>query len=156
MKLTNSLVEYLKVIYILSNTQKDVRVTEIAEKLGYSKPSVTRAMNNLKIENLIEYEAYGDIILTKKGKTIAKSIIKRYDILKLFLIEVLEVDESIAELEAASMKNSVSEDTINKLEQYINKILDLGDLECCYDAASEKCKNCVKLTAKSRLKKERM
>ena len=61
MKLTSSLEEYLKTIYILSNTEKQVRVTDIAKKLGCSKPSVNRALNNLKLENLIEYEAYKDI-----------------------------------------------------------------------------------------------
>ena len=151
MKLTNSLAEYLKVIYIISNTQNRVRVTEIARKLGYSKPSVNRALNNLKAENLIKYEAYGDIILTKTGKTVAEGVMKRHDIVKLFLTYVLEIDESIAETEAAAMKNSVSEETVSKLEQYINKILDLGDLECCYDETSEKCRNCVKITAKKRL-----
>ena len=126
------------------------------KNFGYSKPSVNRALNNLKAENLIKYEVYGDIILTKAGKTIAESIMKRYDIIKLFLTYVLEIDESVAETEAAAMKNSVSEETVGKLEQYINKILDLGDLECCYDEKSEKCRNCIKITAKKRLKKEKI
>jgi len=128
-----------------------VRVTEIAKRLGYSKPSVNRALNNLKSEGLIKYEVYGDIILTKAGKMIAESIMKRHDIIKLFLSYVLEIDETIAETEAAAMKNSISEESISKLEQYINKILDLGDLECCYDEKSEKCRNCVRITAKKRL-----
>lgn len=152
MRLTNSLAEYLKIIYIISNTKDKIRVTEIAKKLGYSKPSVNRALKNLKTESLINYEAYGDIILTEKGKSIAKSIMKRYDTLKFFLTEVLEIDEAIAENEAASMKNSVSEETIVKLEQYINKILDLSDLDCNYDETSEKCKNCVRNIARKRLK----
>jgi len=155
MKLTNSLAEYLKVIYIISNIQPKIRVTEIAKKLGYSKPSVNRALNNLKAENLIKYEAYGDIILTRTGKTVAAGLMKRHDIIKLFLTCVLEIDENIAETEAAAMKNSVSEETVSRLEQYINKILDLGDLECCYDEKSEKCRNCVKITAKRRLKEEK-
>jgi len=153
MKLTNSMAEYLKVIYIISNTQPRVRVTEIAKKLGYSKPSINRALNNLKAENLIKYEAYGDIILTKTGITVAEDIMKRHDIIKLFLTYVLEIDEDTAETEAAAMKNSVSEETVSKLEQYINKILDLGDLECCYDENSPKCRDCVKITAKKRLAK---
>lgn len=154
MKLSNSLEEYLKSIYILQTTEKEVRVTDIARKLGISKPSVNRALNNLKEIGLIEYETYGDIGLTKKGMEIAKDIIKRYSTLKLFLTEVLEIDRSIAEEEAKSMKHAISEETAHKLNQYINKILDLGDLDCGYDVTNEKCRNCVKITAKNRIKKK--
>ncbi len=154
MKLSNSLEEYLKTIYILKNTEKQVRVTDIAKKLKISKPSVNRALNNLKDLELIEYEAYGDIVLTKAGDELAKDIIKRYSTLKLFLTEVLEIDKDVAEDEAKAMKHAISEDTVKKLENYINKILDLGDLDCGYDKNSEKCKKCVKITAKNRLKKQ--
>ncbi len=154
MKLSNSLEEYLKTIYILKNTEKQVRVTDIAKKLKISKPSVNRALNNLKDLELIEYEAYGDIVLTKAGDELAKDIIKRYSTLKLFLTEVLEIDKDVAEDEAKAMKHAISEDTVKKLENYINKILDLGDLDCGYDENSEKCKKCVKITAKNRLKKQ--
>lgn len=154
MKLSNSLEEYLKTIYILKTTDGQVRVTDIAKKLGISKPSVNKALNNLKDIELIEYEAYGDIMLTKEGINIAKDIIKRYSTLKLFLTEVLEVDKNIAQEEAKAMKHAISEDTEKRLERYINKILDLGDLDCGYDASNPKCLNCVKITAKNRIKKE--
>ncbi len=154
MKLSNSLEEYLKTIYILKNTEKQVRVTDIAKRLKISKPSVNRALNTLKDLKLIEYEAYKNIVLTKTGDELSKDIIKRYSTLKLFLTEVLEIDKDIAENEAKAMKHAISEDTVKKLENYINKILDLGDLDCGYDENSEKCKNCVKITAKNRLKKQ--
>lgn len=154
MKLSNSLEEYLKTIYILKNTEKLVRVTDIAKRLKISKPSVNRALNTLKDLKLIEYEAYKNIVLTKTGDELSKDIIKRYSTLKLFLTEVLEIDKDIAENEAKAMKHAISEDTVKKLENYINKILDLGDLDCGYDENSEKCKNCVKITAKNRLKKQ--
>ena len=149
--LTSSLEEYLKTIYILKNTEKQVRVTDISKKLNCSKPSVNRALNCLKEKKFIEYEAYGDIKLTKEGTKQAKAIVKRYDILKLFLVDVLEVNDEIAEKEATAMKHSVSEDTIMKLENYINKIFDLGDLNCCYDLNNTKCKECIKVSVKSRI-----
>lgn len=154
MKLSSSLEEYLKTIYVLKNTEKQVRVTDIAKKLGISKPSVNKALNNLKDLKLIQYESYGDIILTEEGITVSKDIMKRYSTLKLFLTEVLEVNSYVAEEEAKSMKYAISEDTVKKLERYINKILDLGDLDCGYDATNPKCMNCVKITAKNRIKKE--
>ena len=155
MSLTFSQEEYLKTIYIIKNTEKRVRVTDIARRLGYTKPSVNRALNNLATEGLIVYSAYKDIELTKKGAIVAKDIIKKYDTLKMFLKEVLDIDENIAEIEAASMKHAVSENTITKLEKYINKILDLGDLGCGYNKESEQCRTCVKISAKRRLKEEK-
>ena len=65
MQLTYSLEEYLKTIYILKNTEDQIRVTDIANKLNCTKPSVNRALNNLKTNNLINYEAYGKIELTR-------------------------------------------------------------------------------------------
>lgn len=152
MVLSNSLEEYLKTIYLLEISEQQVRVTDIAQKLNCSKPSVNRALKVLKENNLIEYEAYGDILLTSIGKREAKQILRKYDVLKLFLTEVLEVKESVADQEAVRMKHAVSKETVQKLEQYVDKILNLGDLSCDYDETSEKCKNCVKITVKNRLK----
>lgn len=149
-----SLEEYLKTIYILIQKNSFARVTDIAKLLNYSKASVNRALKILTAEGLIFYENYGDIELTETGKVIAKNILKRHNTLKAFLIEVLEVDKDIAEEEAKSMKHAVSEDTINKLEVYIQSIIDVHDLECCYNPESVKCKSCVKKTAKIRLKKK--
>lgn len=147
-----SLEEYLKAIYILIQKHSFARVTDIAKFLNYTKASVNRALKSLKAESLIVYENYGDIELTEKGIATARSIIKRHNTLKAFLTDVLDVDKEIAENEAKTMKHSVSEDTINKLELYIQSIIDVGDLECGYNPENEKCKSCVKLTAKNRLK----
>ena len=53
-----------------------------------------------------------------------------YDILNMFLTEILEIDEKIAKEEAKAMKHAMSEETTKKLDKYITKILDLGDLDC--------------------------
>ena len=154
MKLTNSQEEYLKTIYILENSNQKARVTDIAKKLQITKPSVNKAINVLKEMKLVESEPYKDITLTKQGKEKAQEILKRYDTLKIFLIEVLEIDCEKAQEEAQNMKRAMSKETEQKLEVYINKILNLGDLDCNYDQNSEKCRNCVKITAKNRLKKQ--
>ena len=146
--ITSSLEEYLKTIYILKNTEGQVRVTDISKKMNCSKPSVNRALNCLKDEGLILYEAYGNIEITKKGEETAKSIVKRQDILKLFLTQILEVDENVAVAEATAMKHSVSENTILKLENYIIKMLGLEDLKCNYDLANNQCQNCIRVINK--------
>lgn len=149
-----SLEEYLKTIYILIQNCNNARVTDIANYLSYTKASVNRALKILKQEELVKYENYGDIELTEKGTIIAKNILKRHNTLKAFLTNVLDVDSHIAEMEAKTMKHAVSEDTINKLELYIQTIIDVDDLTCEYNPKCEKCAKCVKATAKSRMKKK--
>ena len=146
--ITSSLEEYLKTIYILKNTEGQVRVTDISKKLNCSKPSVNRALNCLKEEGLILYEAYGNIEITKEGENTAKSIVKRQDILKLFLTQILGVDKKIAEIEATQMKHNISEDTVLKLENYIIKVLGLEDLKCNFDIGNDRCQNCVRVKEK--------
>ena len=82
MKLTNSQEEYIKTIYILSKTEKEIRVTDIAKRLGITKPSVNRAIKNLKDLNLLNYQTYGEIKLTKEGEIQAQEILKKEDIVK--------------------------------------------------------------------------
>lgn len=152
MKLTSSQEEYLKTIYVLQKNNEKVRVTDIAKKMDITKPSVNKAINILKDMELLNYETYGDITLTKQGEDIAKDVLKRQDILKLFLTEVLEVEKDLAEEDAQAMKHAVSKETIKKLDKYITKVLNLEELNCRYDSDNEKCRNCIKVAAKNRLK----
>ncbi len=155
MKLTNSQEEYLKTIYILEKSSGKIRVTDIAKKLKITKPSVNRAIKNLRDLDLIEYEVYGDINLTYQGEETAKEIIKKQDIVKMFLVDILDVDEKDAEEEAKSMKYAISPDTTKKLEKYITNIMDLGDLDCDYDENNPKCQSCIKVTIKNRFGKNK-
>ena len=150
--ITSSLEEYLKTMYILNKVKGQIRVTDIANELNLTKSSVNRAIKILNEEKYINYETYGDITFTKLGEKKALEIIRRNEILKAFLVKVLEVDENTAVKEAKNMKHAISEDTITKLEKYIESIIDIETLGCDFDPTSEKCKNCVKVTAKYRLK----
>jgi len=147
--LTNSQEEYLKTIYILKNTQKDIRVTDIAKKLDKSKASVNNAINLLKNDGLIDYEPYGQIKLTEKGETEAIKIIEAYDIVKLFLTDILNANKENVDEEAKKIKTILSDDTLNKLAKYTHKTLGLYSLECGYDIAKTSCIKC----ARRRIKK---
>lgn len=144
MDLTASQEEYLKTIYIFEKMGK-VRVTYIADKLKITKPSVNKAINNLKELKLVNYEAYGDITLTSRGQDLAKEVLRKQDVLATFLVDVLGVDEEDAEQEVNKMKHAVSENTIKKLDNYISKVFNLN---CNYDLSSQKCKNCIKINKK--------
>ena len=147
--LTNSQEEYLKVIYILKNTKKDIRVTDIAKKIDKSKASVNNEINLLKNDGLIEYEPYGQIKLTEKGETEAIKIIEAYDIVKLFLTDILNANKENVDEEAKKIKTILSDDTLNKLAKYTHKTLGLYSLECGYDIAKTSCIKC----ARRRIKK---
>ncbi len=144
MDLTNSQEEYLKTIYILKNTKNEIRVTEIANKLGKTKASVNNAINSLKQEKLINYEPYGQIELTKEGESLARKIVEANDIVKLFLIEILGSTEENAENEAKAIKTVLSDDTLNKLARYTHKELGLSSLDCGYDINNQRCIECAR------------
>lgn len=154
MKLTNSQEEYLKTIYLLEKNDKKVRVTDIAEKLKITKPSVNKAIKTLAEMKLINYKAYGNISLTKEGESNAIDIIKRQDILEMFLIEILDIEKEQAEKEATAMKHAISRETVEKLNKYITKTMNLEDLDCGYDKNSEKCRNCIKIKRALKFKEE--
>ena len=142
--ISKSLEEYLKTMYILKKQCGNIRVTDIAEKMNCSKPSVNKALNNLKAHELINYETYGIIELTKSGEELAKKILEAYDIVYLFLKDVLNLDEKLAKSEADKIKSSINDDTINRLARYVHKVLDLNNLDCNYDVNKETCRTCVR------------
>ena len=145
---SKALEEYLKTMYILKMQNTNIRVTDIAEKMNCSKPSVNKALNNLKENNLVNYETYGTIELTQTGENLAKKILETYDIIYVFLKEVLNLEENNAKQEAEKIKSAVSDDTINSLAKYIHKVLDLNNLDCNYDVNKESCRSCLRRTAK--------
>ena len=148
MKLSNTQKEYLKTIYILESKEKIVRLTEIAKKLNKTKSTVNYAINNLKKEGLINYEVYGNISLTELGTRQAIKILEAYDIVYLFLKEILNLETVKAESEAERMKESLSDETLNKLAVYVHKTLGLYSLECGYDIDNYRCIKCPRRTNK--------
>lgn len=142
--ISKSLEQYIKTMYVLKKQNGNIRVTDIANKMNYTKASVNKALYNLKDEKLINYESYGTIEFTKKGEDLAKKILETYDIVYLFLKEVLNLDEEQAKQEAEEIKLVISDNTINKLAKYIHNVLGLSNLNCNYDINQEKCRSCVK------------
>ena len=140
--ISKSLEEYLKTMYILKTQNGNIRVTDIANKMNYSKASVNKALRGLKEHELVSYETYGTIELTKKGENLAKKIIEAYDIVYLFLKDVLNLEKEEAEREAEKIKMVIKDETINKLAKYVHKALGLSNLDCDYDINKERCRSC--------------
>lgn len=140
--------EYLKTMYLLQIKNKEIRVTDIAVSMNCSKAGVNKAINNLKENELVNYETYGKIELTKQGEDLAKKILEAYDIVYLFLKDVLEIEEMQAKIDAEKIKGEISDNTINKLAKYIHKVLNLNNLDCDYDIAKERCRECKRRKVK--------
>ena len=147
--ISRALGEYLKTMYILQTKNKEIRVTDIANEMNCSKPSVNKAINNLKEEKLINYETYGKIELTQEGIDLAKKILEAYDIVYLFFKEVLGLSNDDAKSEAEKIKLTMSDNTLNKLAKYVYKELNLNDLTCDYDIANERCRACQRRKVKN-------
>ncbi len=121
MNITASKEQYLATIYTL-NSYNGVRITDIANFLNVKKSSTNSALNYLKDEGLITYEKYKNVFLTDAGLAMARHIVKRNDLFKKFLIEILETDEELAETEAQQLSHCVSCHTTAKLENFIESI----------------------------------
>lgn len=145
--ISKSLEEYLKTMYVLKKQNGNIRVTDIANKMNCTKASVNKAIYNLKDNGLVNYESYGTIELTIEGENLAKKILEAYDIVYLFLKDVLNLKSEDAECEAEKIKSIISDDTINKLAKYVHSELGLNSLDCDYDINKEKCRCCKRRTA---------
>ena len=113
--LSSSLEDYLEAIYNLVNENKVARSKDIASNLNVSRASVTGALKNLALKGLINYDPYQFITMTKKGEFLAKKIVRRHEILKEFLIDVLSVDPELADESACKMEHAISGEVIDKL-----------------------------------------
>lgn len=142
--ISKALQEYIKTMYVLKKQNGNIRVTDIAEKMNCSKPSVNKALNNLKTTGLIHYETYGTIELTEDGEELAKKLLEAYDIVYLFLKDVLNLQADEAKNEAEKIKSAISDNTINSLAKYVHKVLDMTDLDCGYDINKEQCRSCLR------------
>lgn len=80
--------------------------------------------------------------LQRSGEDLAKKLLEAYDIVYIFLKDVLNLDEEDAASEAEKIKLSITDNTINKLAKYVHKELGLSDLDCNYDVGKEKCRIC--------------
>lgn len=118
-KIRSSGEDYLETILEIEKSNGRVRSIDVANKLGVSRPSVNKAINNLKEEGMLKQEYYGDIMLTEEGRQRALAIKQRHTLIKKFLVDILGVDEKIAEEDACKMEHVVSQTTILKLNEFV-------------------------------------
>ncbi len=109
---------YLETIYVLSKKSKDVRSVDVGEYMGYSKPSVSRAIGLLKKGGYVEMEQSGALKLTAGGKELAEKIYERHTVLTQFLVQ-LGVDEKTAAEDACKIEHHISDQTLTAIKNNI-------------------------------------
>lgn len=112
---------YLETILILSQRNGDVRSLDIAEYMGFSKPSVSRAMKLLKDGEYISIDKEGYITLTSHGGEIAEKIYERHRVLSQLLM-ALGVDEEIATQDACKMEHHISDASFEAIKKHARHI----------------------------------
>ena len=109
---------YLETIYQLSLERQAVRSVDVAEALGYSRPSVSRAVGLLKQANYVEVDADGFLKLTEQGSLTAQSIYERHTILTAALM-ALGVDKETAAEDACKIEHVISERTLAAIKDHM-------------------------------------
>lgn len=120
MRIHQSAEDYLETILKLQERNGYVRSVDIAEEMGFSKPSVSRAMKLLRTDNYIEMDESGHITLLEKGHAVAQRIYDRHKILTNLFIS-LGVDPEIAAEDACKVEHDLSDETFEKLSAFIEK-----------------------------------
>ncbi len=114
---------YLETVYILHQKRDSVRSIDICEYMGYSKPSVSRAIGLLKNGGYINVDAKGYITLTAEGNAVAQKMFERHTMLTDFLVK-LGVDEKTASEDACKIEHDISEDSFNAIKKHSATILE--------------------------------
>ena len=108
---------YLEAIHVLTKSNGYVRSIDVSEYLGYSKPSVSRAVGILKNGNYITVDKDGSLALTETGKTIAEKIFERHTVLSRLLMK-LGVSEETATTDACKMEHAISDESFEAIKRY--------------------------------------
>lgn len=111
---------YLETIYVLGQKQQNVRSIDVAEEMGFSKPSVSRGVSILKQQGYLIVDGNGFLELTDSGMDLAKKIYERHTILTEALVR-LGVDPEIAQQDACKMEHIISDETLNAFKRHMGK-----------------------------------
>ncbi len=109
---------YLETIHVLLKKNGHVRSVDVAEHMGYSKPSISRAMGLLKKGGFIEIEKDGSITLTETGIGVAEKIYERHTLLSRLLITLGVSPETAAE-DACKLEHAISDESFEAIKAHI-------------------------------------
>ena len=108
--------DYLETIYKLRKEKGQARLSNVAEELKISKPSVTQMVQKLAADGFIDHRPYAPIILTKKGEAIGRKIAQRHSVLEEFLT-ILGIPNYIRERDIHGIEHFLSDKTLKALKK---------------------------------------
>ena len=111
---------YLETIYVLSRQSSSVRSVDVAEEMGYSKPSVSRAVGLLRKDGLLLMDETGELKLTEAGEEKAKRIYERHTVLSKLLMN-LGVDEATATDDACRIEHYISDRSFEAIKAHMRR-----------------------------------
>ena len=111
---------YLETIYVLSQESASVRAIDVGEYMGFSKPSVSRALGLLRDEGLIKKDDNGYLKLTATGEKHAKRIYERHTVLTELFMRI-GVDEKTATDDACRIEHYISDTTFNAIKAHMKE-----------------------------------
>lgn len=111
---------YIEAIYVLSQKINTVRAIDVGAYLGYSKPSVSRALGVLRKEGFVEKDEDGFLKLTESGQALAHTIYERHTVLSRLFMN-LGVDEETATNDACRIEHYISDTTFNAIKAHMEK-----------------------------------
>ena len=120
-KLTENAEDYLERIQELTERQGFARISDLAEELKLSKPSVSSMIQRLAKTGLVSNERYRGFVLTREGARIAQTIRKRHHVLTEFF-EVLGVSPRTAKTDIEGIEHHISPETLTKLQKLITRL----------------------------------
>ena len=120
MKQTRSVEDYLEAILMIREEKGSCRAIDIAQRLGFSKPSVSVALRNLENDGSVVRGNDGSVLLTGKGQAIAGGVLERHRLLTRFLT-VLGVDAAVAEEDACGMEHALSEESFGRFRAWFER-----------------------------------
>lgn len=111
---------YLETIYVLYQKMPNVRSIDVAQEMGFSKPSVSRGVGILKKEGYLTVDGNGYLELTDSGLDLAKKIYERHTVLSNFLIQI-GVDKKAAVNDACKIEHVICDETLEAIKNFISK-----------------------------------
>ena len=120
MRLLESGEMYLETIYILTKKSPAVRAIDVGEYMGFSKPSVSRALGLLREGGYVTVDADGHLTLTEVGEEVAAKIYERHHLLTELFIR-LGVDPEIASEDACKIEHHISDTSFEAIKRYMQK-----------------------------------
>lgn len=111
---------YLETVYVLSKSNGFVRSIDISAHMGFSKPSVSRAVGLLRKSGYINVDKDGGITLTDSGREIAEKIFERHTVITNMLIQ-FGVEPEVAATDACKMEHAISDTSLEAIKNFMNK-----------------------------------